>query len=193
MAVQEVIQGLFIWRLNIEKPSVIIPGIDTTVMNNDDAIRREGVKYTYKKIKGFQPLEIYYKSCVIDSVFRGRDKHSNYKDTVVKSIHHIVSRIRKEYRADIPIILRSDAGFFDQKNFEAFEEMNIGYICGGRVYNDIREKANRLDTLNSFHEYYDKEEKTVWNYTEFMDKREDWNKERRAIYMKIPTNSEDLV
>ena len=92
---RKLLQGLFIWRLNIEKPSVIIPGIDTTVMDNDDAIRREGVKYTYKKIKGFQPLEIYYKSYVIDSVFRVGDKHSNYKDTVVKSIHHIVKRIRK--------------------------------------------------------------------------------------------------
>jgi len=189
---RKLLQDLFIWRLNIEKPSIVILGIDTTVLDNDDAVKREGVKYTYKKTKGFQPLLIYYGSYVIDSVFRGGDKHSNYKDTVVKSIYHIAERIRKEYRADVPIILRSDAGFFDQKNFEAFEEMHIGYICGGRVYNDIREKADRLNVLNaSFHKYYDREGKTVWKYTEFMDKRENWEKPRRAIYMRTDANSSE--
>lgn len=52
------LHALFIWRLRIEKPKVIILGVDTMVMNNDDAKKPEGVEPTYKKKKGYQPLHI---------------------------------------------------------------------------------------------------------------------------------------
>lgn len=38
---------------------------------------------------------------------------------------HIVMRIRKEYRSDVPIIIRGDVGFFDNKNFEAGHRLYI--------------------------------------------------------------------
>lgn len=44
---------LFLWRLRIGKPKVIKLGIDTMVMDNDEAEKREGVEPTYKKVKGF--------------------------------------------------------------------------------------------------------------------------------------------
>jgi len=53
-----ILQKLFIWRLEIKKPKVIILGLDIMPMNNDDALRREGVYYTYKGYKGFQPLQL---------------------------------------------------------------------------------------------------------------------------------------
>ncbi len=53
---RRLLQTLFIWRLKIEKPKVIILNMDTMPMNNDDALKREGVEPTYKKVKGFAPL-----------------------------------------------------------------------------------------------------------------------------------------
>ncbi|MGD9202705.1 MAG: IS1380 family transposase, partial [Chitinispirillia bacterium] len=57
---RKVLQLLFVWRLKIENPKIIKLGIDTMVMDNDDALKREGVDPTYKKVKGFQPLQMYW-------------------------------------------------------------------------------------------------------------------------------------
>jgi len=114
---RKLLQRLFIWRLCIEQPEVIELGIDTMVMDNDDAKCRHGVKPTYKRTKGFQPLQMNWGRLIIDAVFRGGDKHSNHGDTVQKMIRHIVKIIRKQYRHDVPIVIRMDSGFFDQKIF----------------------------------------------------------------------------
>ena len=37
----KILHELFIWRLKIEKPSIIELGIDTMVMDNNDAKKRE--------------------------------------------------------------------------------------------------------------------------------------------------------
>jgi hypothetical protein len=47
---------IFIGRLKIEKPDIIKLGIDTMVMDNDEASKREGVSPTYKKVKGFEAV-----------------------------------------------------------------------------------------------------------------------------------------
>ena len=52
----KILHELFIWRLKISRPKIIELGIDTMVMDNDDAKKREGNGPTYKKKKGFQPL-----------------------------------------------------------------------------------------------------------------------------------------
>jgi len=55
---RKLLQDLFIWRLNQTKPKVIVPGLDTTVFDNNDAEKRHGVEPTDKKVKGFQPLQL---------------------------------------------------------------------------------------------------------------------------------------
>ena len=185
---RRLLQDLFIWRLTVEKPDIIILGMDTTVLDNNDAKKREGVQGTYQKTRGFQPLQMNYGNCVIDAVFRGGKKHSNYGNTVIEAVSHIVKRIRKEYGEDVPIIIRADAGFFDKKNFEAFERMNIGYICGGRVYSDIKEKMSKVSSFEEYEKCDENGNCVVWEYKEFTDKRGNWNKERRAIYTRIPYN-----
>jgi hypothetical protein len=45
---RKLLQDLFIWRLNMEKPSAVILGIDTMVMDNDYSSKRQGVSPTYK-------------------------------------------------------------------------------------------------------------------------------------------------
>ena len=135
---RRLLQALFVWRLKIKQPEVIELGIDTMVLDNDDANCRHGVKPTYKKKKGFQPLQMNWGRLFVDAVFRSGDKHSNHGDTVQKMILHIVTKIRKKYRSDVAIIIRMDSGFFDQKIFKLCEKLKFGYVGGGKIYKDIK-------------------------------------------------------
>jgi len=74
-----------------------------------------------------------------------------------------------------------DSGFFDQKLFEVFEELEIGYVCSGKLYTDIKEYVEKVERL-TWKQYENK--KQVWNYVEFMDKRGSWSQYRRAIYCR---------
>lgn len=64
---RRLLQKMFIWRLEITQPDVIELGIDTMVLDNDDAKCRHGVEPTYKKKKGFQPLQMNWGRYIIDS------------------------------------------------------------------------------------------------------------------------------
>ena len=43
---RRVLLELFVWRLNIVKPGIIVLDMDTMVLDNDDAQKREGVSVT---------------------------------------------------------------------------------------------------------------------------------------------------
>lgn len=178
---RHLLQELFVWRLRLTRPGIIELFLDTMVMDNDEAEKRHGVQPTYKKVKGFQPLQMIWGQFIIDMVFRGGKKHSNYGDTVEKMVRHIVREIRKKYRADVPIVIKLDSGFFDQKLFEVFEELGIGYVCSGKLYTDIRNYAAKVDGALWKH-YRNKHQ--VWDYVEFMDRRGNWSQSRRAIYCR---------
>jgi hypothetical protein len=55
---RHLLQRLFLWRLRTEKPELVMLAVDTMVMDNDEALKRHGVRPTYKKVKGFQPLQM---------------------------------------------------------------------------------------------------------------------------------------
>jgi len=169
---RRLLHKLFIWRLHIKQPDVIELGIDTMVMDNDDAECRHGVKPTYKKKKGFQPLQMNWGRLIVDAVFRGGDKHSNHGTTVEKMIQHMVAKIRKAYRPDVAIIIRMDSGFFDQKIFGLCERLGIGYLCGGKLYKDIVSVATCAD--DSAWNRYNSGKKECWGYIEFASKRDNW-------------------
>jgi hypothetical protein len=178
---RRLLQRLFLWRLGIEKPPVVILGVDTMVMDNDEARVRHGVKPTYKRVKGFQPLQMSWGRFVIDAVFRRGDAHSNHCDTVQKMVRHVVGQIRKHYRADVPIVLRLDSGFFDQKLMEVFEELEIGYVNGGKLYDDIKAYVSKVDR-SSWGRY--EQSREVWEYVEMGDKRRSWKRFRRALFCR---------
>ncbi len=178
---RQVLLRLFGWRLQIVKPLVIILGIDTMVMDNDEAEKREGVKPTYKKEKGFQPLQMTWSRFIVDALFRSGDKHSNHGTDVEKMVRRMVTFIRKDYRQDVPIIIRLDSGFFDQKIFKVFESLKVGYICGGKLYEDIKVRVGQMD--HSCWGSY-KNGNQVWEYTEFMDQRNSWDQARRVIFCR---------
>ncbi len=176
---------MFLWRLKIEKPSVLVLDIDTVVLDNDDAKKRHGVSPTYKKKKGFQPFLVKWDRYIIDAVFRGGKKHSNHGDTVKNSLDYLVRLVRSSYRTDIPIIVTCDSGFFDQKLFDFFEnELGILYVCSGKMYDDVREHVSGLseDAFFIVEKNRSANERSQWKCTEFFNGRKSWDKERRAIY-----------
>ena len=180
---RRLLQQLFLWRLLEEQPEVVILGVDTMVMNNSESDVRHGVEPTYKRgVKGFQPLHVTWGRFLIDAVFRGGSKHSNHGDTVTKALERLVRLIRTRYRACVPIIVRMDAGFFDQKLMEDLEALSVGYIIGGKLYGDITRQADSAP--EDAWSIYSNNERNKWQYLEFADRRGTWKRSRRAIFCR---------
>ena len=180
---RRLLQTLFLWRLRITQPEVIELGIDTMVMDNDDALCRQGVKPTYKKKKGFQPLQMNWGRFIVDAVFRGGDKHSNHGDSVLNMIRHMVIKIKRDYRWDVPIVIRMDSGFFDQKIFNLCEALHVGYVCGGKMFENIKQVAANWD--ENRWKRFESTKKESWQYAEFGCRQGNWRRFRRAIYCRL--------
>lgn len=178
---RKILKQLFIWRLHIVQPAFIPIDIDSMVMDNDEAEKRHGVSPTYKKKKGFHPIQATWNGFVIDAVFQGGKKHCNHGETVEKMIKSLVADIRIHYRADVPIIFTLDGGFFDQKLLGLCELLHVGYVCGGKLYKGVKEYLASLDA--SLFQSHDKGAQT-WDYVEFGDKAGSWSKYRRAIFCR---------
>jgi len=133
--IRKLLQELFI----LAKPKVVILDLDVMVMDNDDADKREGVSPTYKKVRGFAPLQMVWGRIIVDAgfaplqmvwgriivdaVFRAGHHHSNHKDSTEKMVAHAVRLIRRRYSKTAPILIRQDAGYFDQKLFDLYEDL----------------------------------------------------------------------
>lgn len=179
----KILHELFIWRLRISAPKVITLGIDTMVMDNDDAKNREGCEITYKRKKGFQPLHICWGPFLIDVLFRKGSSHSNHGTDYIDRVKAVVELIRKRYSGEVPIILCADRGFADQKAYAFFEQiLNIHYITTGKQYNDIKEYIQEIPSDN-FDEF--KKGKAIWKFTEFGNKLKSWKEFRRCILTKL--------
>ena len=176
---RKLLHELFVWRLCLTAPDVVILSLDSMVMDNDEAAKRHGVTPTYRKVKGFQPLQLAWQRYIIDAVFRRGERHCNYGKDAVRMIRKAVDTIRSYYRADVPILIRMDSGFFDEEIFAACEELGIGYACGGRLYDDVRGRAQ--DHPEEGWGVYDRKPQQ-WRYFEFEDQREAWSRSRRAIF-----------
>ena len=176
-----ILRRLFLWRLRIECPDEIELTVDTMVLDNDEADVREGVQPTYKKVKGFQPLQIIWDGRIVDAIFRGGKKHGNSGETVINVVRSIVNYIRENYRADVTIIVRLDAGFFDKANFAAFDEMGIIFIGTGKMYESVKE-AVREAPVNARGSYNNGHQE--WEYCEFSYRPDSWDRFYRAIYTR---------
>jgi hypothetical protein len=180
---RRILHQLFIWRLRIEKPNVIILGIDTMVLDNDDAKKREGCEPTYKRKKGFQPLHICWGPYLIDVIFRIGSAHSNHGTDYIDAVSVMVNLIREKYSPQVPIILCADSGFADQKAFEHFENtLGIHYVVTNKLYNDIKEYILDLP-MEGYSEF--RKNKAIWKYIEFGNKLKSWKRFRRCIFTKL--------
>ncbi|ROQ90889.1 transposase [Desulfosoma caldarium] len=179
---RHLLQRLFLWRLKLQEPDLIVLGMDTMVMDNDEA-RVHGVKPTSKRVKGFQPLQMTRQNHIIDAVFRRGDAHSNNGKRVERMVRHVVARIRKPNRADVAIIVRMDSELFDQKLFEAFENLLIGDICGCKLYEPIKEFVAQSQRNQAAWGRY-KQGSQVWQYLELGTRCGRWESFRRALFCR---------
>jgi hypothetical protein len=187
-----ILHQLFIWRLQREKPKTISLYLDTMVLDNDGALKREGCHPTYKKKKGFQPLHIHWGPYIVDVEFRSGEKHSNYHQRAVKAVAKLVRLIRTQYQADIPIVVCCDSGFLSEDNFSAFERLGIHYVGMGKLYDYLYEPLKDIDfnTLPTV-----QGTKTAWAYYEFGSRFKCGtnNRFRRTIFTTICQESEQTV
>jgi len=181
LQLRKILHMMFIWQLKKRKPEKIILGLDTMVMDNNDALKREGVDPTYKKVKGFQPIHLYWDRFIIDTILRNGTAHSNHGNNVKRIIVNTVRLIRKYYSTEVPIVLLADTGFFDEAIFKLCDELGIGFIIGGKMYADIKQKVAKTPDDN-FYEY--KIDKRLWYFPDFTDSRGSWDTTYRCIYTK---------
>jgi len=91
----------------------------------------------------------------------------------------------------VPIIIRLDAGFFDQKLFQVFAELKIGYICSGRIYEDLKTLAEQAEA-GQWRLYRNRQQS--WDYLELGDRRGSWDCFRRAVLCRpVATGKQRLL
>ena len=189
-AFRRVLRRLFLWRLAIEKPSVIELTIDTMVMDNDEAKVREGVSPTYKKVKGFHPLHVIWNGRIVDAIFRGGKKHGNFGKLAADMIFELVTLIRKRHDETVPIVVRMDAAFFDLYNFLALDWMGVAFIASGKMYAGVKAQAEAAS--NEYWRRYDNG-RQAWRYLEFGFRCDDWPRFYRAIYTRPEYDGEQRI
>lgn len=183
---RQILLALFLWRLHKEQPKVLVLFGDTMVLDNDDAEKREGVTPTYKKKKGFLPLQISWGPYVVDAWFRTGSDNSNHGHDFMKAVGRLVRAIRRFYR-EVPIIVVTDGAFLDEQNFLFFEErLRIGYICGGKKYEDLKTYVQACPAA-AFRTLA--ENKQWWKFVEFDNRRQTWSKSRRCLFTTLATES----
>lgn len=188
---RKVLLELFVWRLNILKPGIIVLDMDTMVLDNDDAQKREGVSVTYKNKKGYQPIQISWEGKIVDAYFRRGSAHSNHGNDVKTIMKEVVQLIRRRYRRDVPIIVTSDSGFMDEDNFKYFEqELKIHYVCYGKQYETVKEAAKQAHRKGC--KTY-RSSNAQWEYNDFMSKLDRWAQERRTIYTRLVRKEKQLL
>jgi len=178
---RKVLKRLFIWRLKIERPEKIEMTIDLMILDNDEAEERHGVEPTYQRVKGFGSLQILWNRKIVDAIFRGGKKHSNHGNTVVNMVTDLVYLIRREYRLDVPIIFRVDSAFFDESLLVAFDRLNVGFICTGKIYDHVKQYVQGQP--EDGWRVYDNGHQE-WEYIEFGYRYDSWRKYYRAIYTR---------
>jgi Transposase DDE domain group 1 len=178
-----VLKQLFVWRLKLNRPRVVELTVDTMVMDNDEALKREGCDPTYKKVKGFQPLHLIWEGKIVDAIFRRGKRHSNYGNDVKKMIREVVSLIREKYDASVAIVIRFDSGFFDEANFVLCDELGIGFIGTGKVFEAIKKQVAAI-AQGEWKDYNNGRQ--MWSYARFEYRCKVWDKDRayRALYTR---------
>jgi hypothetical protein len=176
-----VLKELFQWRLVLAKPKAIELGIDTMVMDNDEAEKREGVQPTYKKVKGYHPLQLTWDGKIVDALFRGGKKSGNSGTSVINMLRRNVNIIRDVCGDSVPIIVRMDSGFFDEKIIEACNDLGVGIILTGKMYETLKDQVASIPGEEWW--VYDNGHQ-LWDFTEFLWKCDSWKREYRTFYTR---------
>lgn len=176
-----VLKELFVWRLQLNKPKAVVLTMDTMVMDNDEAGKRHGCDPTYKKVKGFQPLQLIWEGKIIDAIFRRGKRHSNYGTDAPKMLEAIVTLIRTRYQASVEIVLRLDAGFFDEKLFTLCDQLGVIFLATGKMLDAAKEKVAAIPE-KEWKQYGQGQQ--VWSYAAFSYQCDSWKKAYHALYTR---------
>ena len=184
---RQILKDLFVWRLNITRPDLIVIGVDTMVMDNDYAEKRHGVTPTYRKVKGFQPIQFTWKGMIIDAVFRSGKWHGMTRGTGKKMIEELVDLIRSHYRSDTTIVFKMDAGFFDQAYYKLCDRLKVGFVVSGKMHPGVKEHV--CQTTTPWGQYRNAIQ--IWDYVEFGYRAGSWSTFWRAFYTRPKCNEHD--
>lgn len=165
--------------------SVIVLTLDSMVLDNDDSNCKQGCTPSYKKVKGFHPLQLIVNGHIVSVSFRGGKTHGNCADTAKNMIIDAIKLIREIKGANFPIVFNMDSGFMDQKLFNAINENNANFICSGKKYPTIKDIVEGAESAD-WHEYI--VGKKTWAYYEFVSGCKSWEDEYRTIYTYLSSN-----
>jgi hypothetical protein len=188
---EQILIELFIWRLKVKQPKIIELFMDTCVMKNESCSKKEGVSWTYKNAMGFQPLNIIWNGLPIRTVLKAGKRHSLSEKTAKKQIAKIIKIIRKRYSKDIPIIIKMDTGFFDNNLLDRIDELNAYFICVAPMSPTVTKCLENITPTLSFKKY--KNEKNLYNYSEFGYKCLSWKKFHRVIYTELKMSNNQYL
>ena len=99
----------------------------------------------------------------------------------------LAEHIRQDYRSDVVIIVRMDAGFFDEDNYIELDRHNIGFIASGKKYQFTTDHIN--DRFYKSWEQYTNDHQ-IWKFLEFGYRCATWDSFYRALYT-VPVSDEN--
>jgi hypothetical protein len=118
--------------LKQKRPTTLEITLDTMVMNNDEyAQARQGSEATYKRVQGFQPIQLIWDGFIVDAIFRRGKRHSLYGNHAFQMIEDCVAFVRAHYDADLPIVFRLDSGFLSEELIDLMNELRVGFVLAG--------------------------------------------------------------
>jgi len=95
-----------------------------------------------------------------------------------------------DYSKTVTIILRCDSGFFDKKNFAAFDELNIGFIASGKMYAGVKQQVSAA--ADSHWNSYSTKEQT-WSFLEFGFRCDKWKRFYRTFYTRCLYEGQQML
>lgn len=188
---REILSGLFSRKLLTVKPKVVILGVDSMVMDNDDANFRMGVSPTYKKCKGFHPLQMTWMGMIIDATFRSGSRSTHEFKATYKMIQRMVKIVRENLGQDTAIIIRMDAGYCDEKLIRCLdEELKVAFQVGGKIYKNFKADIAAIPEDN-WDEY--SSGARSWKYLEMGYKCASWKNYYRAIITQVDSREDGTL
>jgi len=185
--------SLFIRRLKEEKPKSVIFGIDSMVMDNDDAKCRHGVSFTYKKKNGYHPLQMTWGNMIIDGIFRSGSRASHEFKQTRAMIGRMVRLVRECLGPDVAIIIRLDSGYFDEKLLKFMDEdLNVGFVVGGKLYSGFKGDMNSLPQDDDNWGSYTSGQRN-WKFTELGFKCKSWEKFYRGVLTQVDSREDGTL
>jgi hypothetical protein len=122
-----------------------------------------------------------WKNFIVDAVFRGGKKHSNYGNTVINMIQRMIPLIRQACGETVFIVIRMDSGFLDAKILAVLDELHVGFIVSGKMYKTVKEYV-AVQPKQDWGQY--DHERQSWHYLEFEWGCDTWDYAYRTFYTR---------